>query len=41
MTVGVGRQINLNFTTLAELLNAARDSNSFVVRTLVDITGFH
>jgi hypothetical protein len=41
MTVGVGRQINLNFTTLAELLNVARSNDSFAVKTLVEATGFH
>src|SRR4051794_23712751 len=41
MTLGVGRGMDLNFTTLATLLAAAQEGPGFVVRPLVEATGFH
>lgn len=41
MTLGVGRGMDLNFTTLATLLAAARLGPGFAVRPLVEATGFH
>jgi hypothetical protein len=41
MTLGIGRGMNLNFPTLARLLNEAQKHHSFGVRTLVEATGFH
>lgn len=41
MTIGVGRGMNLNFSTLAVLMDAATESGAFEVGTVVETTGFH
>ncbi len=41
MTLGVGRGMDLNFDTLATLLQAAQAGSGFAVRPLVEATGFH
>lgn len=41
MTLGVGRGMDLNFTTLAIVLKAAQIGGGFGVRSIVAATGFH